>query len=29
MGPANEEIRKFAGADNVAQFMKYVDEARK
>ncbi len=29
MGPANEEIKKFAGADNVATFMKYVDEARK
>ncbi|MBL8669156.1 MAG: TRAP transporter substrate-binding protein [Alphaproteobacteria bacterium] len=29
MGPANEEIKKFAGADNVTTFMKYVDEARK
>lgn len=29
MGPANEEIKKFAGADNVTQFMKFVDEARK
>ncbi|MCW5748636.1 MAG: TRAP transporter substrate-binding protein [Alphaproteobacteria bacterium] len=29
MGPALDEIRKFAGADNVTQFMKYVDEARK
>jgi hypothetical protein len=27
MGPANIEIAKYAGADNVAKFQKYVDEA--
>jgi TRAP-type transport system periplasmic protein len=29
MGPANAEIAKYAGADNVVKFQKYVDEAAK
>jgi tripartite ATP-independent transporter DctP family solute receptor len=29
MGPANAEIGKYAGADNVAKFQKYVEEAAK
>ena len=29
MGPANAEISKYAGADNVAKFQKYVEEAAK
>jgi tripartite ATP-independent transporter DctP family solute receptor len=29
MGPANAEIAKYAGADNVAKFQKYVEEAAK
>jgi hypothetical protein len=28
MGPADTEIAKYAGADNVAKFKKYVDEAQ-
>ena len=29
MGPANAEIAKYAGADNVAKFQKYAEEAAK
>jgi len=29
MGPANAEIGKYAGADNVAKFQKYAEEAAK
>jgi len=29
MGPANAEIAKYAGPDNVAKFQKYVEEAQK
>ena len=29
MGPANAEIAKYAGADNVSKFQKYVEEALK
>lgn len=29
MGPANEAIAKYAGADNVAKFQKYAEEAQK
>jgi tripartite ATP-independent transporter DctP family solute receptor len=29
MGPALAEISKYSGADNVAKFQKYVDDARK
>jgi tripartite ATP-independent transporter DctP family solute receptor len=29
MGPANAEIGNYAGADNVAKFQKYVEEAAK
>jgi tripartite ATP-independent transporter DctP family solute receptor len=29
MGPANAEIGKYAGEDNVKTFLKYVDDARK
>lgn len=28
MGPANDAVSKFAGADNVKTFLKYVDQAR-
>ena len=29
MGPADAEIAKYAGADNVAKFQKYAEEAAK
>jgi TRAP-type transport system periplasmic protein len=29
MGPANDEIAKYTGADNVSRFQKYVEEAAK